>query len=74
VDWLGWAYDIITMLSTESNSLAAASTDFLGGSSGAVLVARLDGCHSCGGVGSAKALEIYPTGGKQTVDAAFEVT
>ena len=46
----------------------------LGGSSSAVLVARLDGCHSCGGVGSAKALEIYPTGGKQTVDAALEVT
>jgi hypothetical protein len=28
VVWIGWAYDIVTMLSTESNSLAAASTDF----------------------------------------------
>jgi hypothetical protein len=28
VVWLGWAYDIVTMLGIESNSLAAASTDF----------------------------------------------
>jgi hypothetical protein len=46
----------------------------VGGPSRAVLVARLDGCHSCGGVRPAKALEIHTTGGKQTVDAAFEVT
>ena len=35
--------------------------------SGAFLVARLDGCHSCGGVGPTKALKIHSTGGKQTV-------
>src|ERR1700733_1517554 len=42
--------------------------------SGAVLVARLDSRDSCCGVGSAKALEIHSAGGKQTVDAALEVT
>ena len=45
----------------------------VGGPSRAVLVARLDGCHSCGGVGPAKALESHTTGGKQTVDAASEI-
>jgi hypothetical protein len=28
VVWLGWAYDIVTMLGTEANSLAAASADW----------------------------------------------
>src|SRR5271155_2615418 len=56
------------------HGVGALSQDSWSGSAGAVLVARLDGRHSCGGVGSAKALEIYPPGGKQTVDAALEVT
>jgi hypothetical protein len=38
------------------------------------LSARLDSRDSCGGVGSAKALEIHPASGKQIVNAALEVT
>jgi hypothetical protein len=37
-------------------------------------IACLDSRDSCGSVGSAKVLEVHAAGGKQTVNAALEVT
>ncbi len=36
-------------------------------------IARLDSRDSCGSLGSAKALQVHPAGGKQIIDATLEV-